>query len=198
MTGPCSYRPEGIPDEVMVRDVFRTGSQGVEVCVDHGAEDAYFEYLPDPCDRDLGVKTSSIVARRAVQVTFDDDPSNADPQASIYRHTVTAYDSSDAASAYMSSVRAAVRECPVRKLPSSTWKYEIVSSTAQRLDLSVRRIADRPAENEPASATFRISVYRCGAHVSVVADVGWEGIPSTKSAVDALVKAASEQLDRWE
>lgn len=199
LAGPCAYPSAAIPDKVMVRDVFRTGSHVVEVCVDHAADEASFEYLPDPCGRELGLKTSSIAARRAVEVVFDDDASSDDVRTSMYRHTVTAYNSSDAASAYLSSVRAAVRECPVRRFPSWTWKYAIVSSTAQRLDLSVRRIADHPAEGgESASAVFRISVFRSGARVSVVSDVGWEGHPSAESAVDALVKAASEQLDRWE
>lgn len=199
VTGNCKYASADIPDKVMVRDVFHEGSEVSETCVDHGAEEAYFEFLPDPCSRDLGVKTSSILARRAIEVTFDDDPSNADAQASMYRHTVTVYNSADAASAYLSSVRAAVRECPVRDLKSWTWKYAIVSSTAQRLELSVRHIADHPLEGgEPQDATFRVSIFRSGARVSVVADVGWEGYPSTKAAVEALVKAAAEQLDRWE
>jgi hypothetical protein len=183
----------------MVRDVFREGTGVTEACVDRRAEEAYFEYLPDPCGRDLGVKTSSIMARRAIEVMFDDDPSNGESQASMYRHTVTVYNSADAASAYLSSVRAAVRECPTRDLESSIWKYAILSSTAQRLELSVRHIANHPLEGgEPKEATFRISVFRSGARVSVVSDVGWEGYPSTKLAVDALVKAAAEQLDRWE
>jgi hypothetical protein len=198
VAGKCAYPSDPIPDKVMVRDVFRTGTGVTPTCVDRGAEDAYAEYLPDPCDRDLGVKTSSIVARRAIEVMFDDDPSNDDPQASLYRQTVTVYNSADAASAYLSSVRAAVRECPVRDLTSATWKYAILSSTAQRLELSIRHIANHPVEGgEPQEATFRVSVYRSGARVSVVGDVGWEGHPSTKSAVDALVKTAAEQLDRW-
>lgn len=199
MTGECAYPSDAIPDTVMVRDVFRTGTAVTPTCVDRGAAEAYREYLPDPCSRDLGVRTSSIVARRAIEVMFDDDPTNADPQASMYRHTVTVYSGTDAASAYLSSVRAAVRECPVREVTSSTWKYAIVSSTAQRLELSVRHVANHPVEaGEPLQATFRVSLYRSGARVSVVSDVGWEGHPSTTSAVDALARTASEQLDRWE
>ncbi len=194
----CAYPTDAVPEKVMVRDLFRTGSGVTPTCVDHGEKDAYAEFLPDPCGRDLGVKTSSIVGRRAIQVVFDDDPTNDDPQASVYRHTVTIYNSDDAASAYLSSVRAAVRECPVRDLKSATWKYAILSSTAQRLELSVRHIANHPLEGgEPQEATFRVSVYRSGARVSVVGDVGWEGYPSLKSTVDALIKTAAEQLDRW-
>lgn len=180
----------------MVRDVFNAGSGVTETCVDKSAEEAYFEYLPDPCGRGLGVKTSSIIARRAIEVSFDDDPSNADSETSMYRHTVTVYSSGDAASAYLSSVRAAVRECPTRKLRASTWKYTILSSTATRLELSIRRVYGE-AEGVPKEGTFRVSVARAGAKVSVLTDVGWEGLPSYKSAVDALTKAASEQLERW-
>ena len=195
--GKCAYPSAAIPDKVMVRDVFHTGTGVTENCVDHRADDAYYEYLPDPCARDLGIRTSSIVARRAIEVLFDDDPSNDDAQASMYRHTVTVYNSGDAASAYMSSVRAAVRECPVRKLPHSTWTYTIVSSTAQRLELSVRRTQDEPVEGAPAVATFRVSIARSQARISVLTDVGWEGVPSYGTAVNALVKAAAEQLERW-
>jgi hypothetical protein len=176
----CAYSSASIPDQVMVRDVFGAGSDAT-----------------DPCDHDLGVKTSSIVARRAIEVTFDDDPSNAYSEASVYRHTVTVYNSGDAASAYLSSVRAAVRECPNRKLKFATWKYAILSSTATRLELSIRHIYEA-AEVGPKEGTFRVSIVRAGAKVSVLADVGWEGLPSYKSAVDALVTAASEQLVHWE
>ena len=171
----------------MVRDVLHTGTGVTENCIDQRAADAYGEYLPDPCGRGLGIRTSSIVARRAIEVVFDDDPSTADAQPSVYRHTVTAYNSGDAASAYMSSVRAAVRECPVRELANETWAYAIVSSTAQRLDLSVRR----------TTRTFSISIARSDARVSVLVDAGWEGVPSRESAVDALVKAAAQQLEHW-
>jgi hypothetical protein len=199
VSGECAYPSASIPDTVMVRDVFRAGAGVTQTCVDRGADDGYFEYLPDPCGSELGVKTSSIVARRAIEVTFDDDPGNADVQTSMYRHTVTIYNSSDAASAYLSSVRAAVRECPTRDLRSWTWKYAIISSTARNLELSVRHIAEQPVEGGvPQQATFRVSVYRSGPRVSVVSDVGWEGHPSLKSAVDALVRTAAEQLDRWE
>lgn len=197
--GQCAYPSATIPDKVMVRDLFREGARISEACVDRGADEAYFEYLPDPCGRELGVKTSSILARRAIEVTFDDDPENADAQTSMYRHTVTVYNSSDAASAYLSSVRAAVRECPTRSLQSWTWKYAIISSTARNLELSVRHIADQPVEGGvPQQAAFRVSVYRSGPRISVVSDVGWEGHPSLKPAVDALARTAADQLDRWQ
>jgi len=196
-TGKCAYPSAGIPDKLMVRDVFRMGTNVTENCVDRGVDDAYFEYLPDPCGRDLGVRTSSIVARRAIEVIFDDDPSNDQAQASMYRHAVTFYNSADAASAYLSSVRAAVRECPERKLKFSTWKYAIASSTTERLELTVRHIQLTEVEGGgPKEATFRVSVARSGARVSVISDMGWEGAPSYDSAVDALVRAAAEQLDR--
>jgi hypothetical protein len=192
----CAYPATSIPDRVMVRDVYNVGSGVTETCVDKIADDVYFEYLPDPCGHGLGVKTSSIAARRAIEVTFDDDPSNAYIETSMYRHTVTVYNSGDAASVYLSSVRAAVRECPTRKLRASTWTYTILSSTATRVELSIRRV-NAKAEGVPKEGTFRVSIARVGAKVSVLTDVGWEGLPSYKSAVDALVKAASEQLERW-
>jgi hypothetical protein len=193
----CAYPPVPIPDTAMVRDVFHAGSSVTENCVDKRAEDAYSEYLPDPCGRGLGVKTSSVTARRAIEVIFDDNPANSDNEASIYRHAVTVYNSADAASAYLFSVRAAVRECPTRRLISSTWKYTIIASTATRLDLSVHRVY-KAAETGPLEGTFRVSIARAGAKVSVLSDVGWEGNPSYKSAVDALVTAAAGQLAHWE
>jgi hypothetical protein len=46
--------------------------------------------------------------------------------------------------------------------------------------------------------TFRVSIARAGAKLSVLSDVGWEGSLSYKSAVDALVTAAAGQLAHWE
>src|SRR5215217_3782999 len=60
----CAYPSTTIPDKVMVRDVFHAGSSVRDTCVENSEKDAYFEYLPDPCGHHLGVKTSSIVARR--------------------------------------------------------------------------------------------------------------------------------------
>jgi hypothetical protein len=192
----CAYSSTDVPDQAMVLDLFHNGTGVTENCVDHRPEEAYFEYLPDPCARGLGIRSSSIVARRAIEVLFDEDPSTADPETATYRHTVTVYNSTDAASAYMSSVRAAVRDCPVRKLRHATWTYKIASSTAQRLELSVRRVYEL-AEGVPPVATFRLSIARSGARVSVLVDVGWEGIPSYDVTVTALFKAAADQLERW-
>lgn len=182
----------------MVRDVFHEGTTVTEACVDRRPQDPFFEYLPDPCGRDLGVRTSSIVARRAIQVIFDDNPKDGEQGPSMYRHTVTVYNGTDASSAYLSSVRAAVRECPTRSFTGWTFKYTIVSSTAQGIELSVRFIAEHPMEQGvPPEAPFRVSIFRSGDRVSVISDVGWEGYPSLDEAVDALVKAAATQLDQW-
>jgi hypothetical protein len=197
-SGSCRYSPDGVPAKVMVTDLYHTGETTVKQhCVDQRPADAFFEYLPDPCNRGLGLQATSIASRRAVEVVFDENVPKNDP--SQYRHTVTVYDSGDSASAYVSSVRAAVRECPVRKVTGATWTYAILSSTAGRLDLSVRRTADKGGAGQgvPPVATFRVSIAHSGAHVGVLTDVGWEGYPSADKARDALFKAAADQLERW-
>jgi len=193
----CGYPSAGVPEKVMVRDVFHAGSSAIDACVDKGERDAYQEFLPDPCGHDLGDHTSSVVARRAIEVMFDDIPANADAETSMYRHIVTVYRDDDAASSYLSSLRAAIRDCPERTLEHSMWRYSITSSTAQGIELSVRRTYGQ-SETGPRQATFRISVIRSGARVSVLTDVGWEGNPSFPAAVIALVHAATDQLAAWD
>src|SRR5262245_44861902 len=189
----CAYPSAGVPENVMVRDVFHAGSSAIDACVDSGERNAYQEFLPDPCGHDLGDHTSSVVARRAIEVMFDDNPANVDAETSMYRHIVTAYRDDAAASAYLSSLRPASRDCPERTLEHSMWRYSITSSTAQGIELSVRRTYGQP-ETVPRQATFRISVIRSGARVSVLTDVGWEGNPTYPAAVIALVHAAADQL----
>jgi hypothetical protein len=113
---------------------------------------------------------------------------------SIYRHTVTAYRTADAASAYLSSVRAAVHDCPTRRLTDETDQYTIDSSSAQRIELSVTRVSGAGTEGAPPQSTFRVSIVRSGVRVSVFTDVGWEGCPTSAHLVDALIKAAADQL----
>jgi hypothetical protein len=185
-----------VPASVLVRDLFHTGTNVTEHCFAKPPAEPYYDYLPDPCGKALGDRSSTIAARRGIEVYFDDFPYDGNPSTSMYRHTVTVYKTAEDASAYLSQVRAAVQKCPKRATAYGFDRYAVVRSTSELLDLTVRKVAPQ-AEPAPIDATFRVVVFRSGARVSVFTDVGWEGYPSEKPAVDALVAEAERLLRAW-
>ncbi|MBB5870680.1 hypothetical protein F4553_004059 [Allocatelliglobosispora scoriae] len=183
-----------IPESVLVRDAFVAGTFGEEQCLVRVPAEPFHEFLPNPCNDRGALPTAGILARRAIEVYFDDDPDNGNPETSRYRQVVTLYDSAAAAKAYVDDVLADVARCARRKVGKG---HVFAYSVKAPGELGVQRFYSASAESMPNGAIFQIFFVREGAKVSVVTDVGWEGYPSRPESLAQVGKRAAEVLRAW-
>lgn len=151
--------------------------------------------LPEVCPDRKDDGDASILARRGIHAYLKPVKEGYTPN--TYFHTVTKYTATEAASAYLAGLRAAVDGCGGHRSGDIRYDYAVVSGPAlgdESLALTVTVTLDRPVEGTPTQATFRISVVRVGSYVSVVHDSGWEGSPSSDAELGPVLAQAAAKL----
>lgn len=137
----------------------------------------------------------SILGRRGIYAYLK--PPKPDYVPSAYFHTVTRYTAPQAASAYLTELRADTAACGGYRDANKRYAFSLVDGTGagdESLELTLTLTYDEPVEGAPQEARFTISVIRVGAYVSVVFDNGWEGSPTPPKDLDPVLTAAVTKL----
>lgn len=151
--------------------------------------------LPTVCPDRADAGDTSILGRRGIHGYLKPVQEGYTPN--TYYHTVTEYTAPEAAAAYLAGLRAAVADCGEYRVGGLRYDYAVTDGPAlgdESLTLARTVKVDPPVENSPDQATFRISVVRVGAYVSVVTDDGWEGAPTPDAELDPVVAQAAAKL----
>ncbi|GAB4056513.1 hypothetical protein [Catellatospora paridis] len=151
--------------------------------------------LPKVCPDQSDAGDTSILGRRGILAYLKPVQEGYTPN--TYFHTVTEYTAPEAAAAYLAGLRAAVAACGEYRVGSLRYDYAVTDGPAlgdESLTLAMSVKVDPPAEGTPELATFRISVVRVGAYVSVVTDHGWEGDPTPDAELDPVPTQAAARL----
>lgn len=151
--------------------------------------------LPRVCPDGEDAGEAWILGRRGVYAYLKPIEEGYVPN--TYFHTVTRYTAPEAAAAYLAGLRAAVETCGEYRVGSISYDYAVAPGSPlgdESLALTMTYTRDQPQEGTPTRATFRISVVRVGAYVSVVRDSGWEGAPTSDAELDPVLAQAAAKL----
>ncbi|MFI5891447.1 hypothetical protein ACIA5D_15190 [Actinoplanes sp. NPDC051513] len=159
--------------------------------------------LPEFCDADYD--QGAAVGIRATQSVFfagPDDPAESTPKAAVYEDVLVFQ--GDAATTFMSDLRAAVQGCAVQKEESGVTVKNYLRGEIGAGDESVLIERTRPATDdagEPVGGGALHHLYwtatRVGDSVAVVSNTGWESVSAERADTVHLGGKAAARLAAW-
>ncbi|MFD0787675.1 hypothetical protein ACFQZ8_27540 [Micromonospora azadirachtae] len=157
------------------------------------------EVLPDFCGADLDARVVQTRSRVLTYHLTPDFPEGAAPYG-VYRNSISIH-RPGRADDWMADLRRAVRDCPEQEVaPGRSNRHRLLAG-GDFGDEAVLVEVREPAweEGGPAEAEYRrlIRVIRIGDVVTVLWEMGWEGMSSDRRQVDDYSRRAEQAIVNW-